>query len=450
MTSESRASIPGSSPRPLDWERFFRDYRQPDFIPGYSILNKLGSGVFGEVYKAKKVSIGKLYAIKFLRLQDDQIAEQVLRELQAVDHFAQVDHPNLVSIEDRGEVGGIPYIVMGYAGEETLKVVLKEQPLSRDRALDLFRQVVTGVQALHQHAIIHFDLKPANIFIKGNVARVGDYGLSKLMSESRATLSMGRGTPHYMAPEMLQRRGDARSDVYSLGVILFEMLTGDVPFRGESEWEILRRHESELPVIPESLGPHFRHLLGRCLAKNPDGRFAHAGALLSGLDSAVNGGREPEADAFLPPASTPPSRPSESPPLLGDLAARSAALGARAGRFLGRRQFTLTQFGEEIHDLLQRVRRDTVTAYRESRKEIMPPPAAITPAPAEKPERSLSAPERPPTGRWSISRAIGSTVRILTFPVVQLSRWLTKIAVWLLIPAAMCFAVHLGLRTMLL
>ncbi len=84
------------------------------------------------------------------------------------------------------------------------------------------------------------------------------------------------------------------------------------------------------------------------------------------------------------------------------------------------------------------------------RAQIMPPPAEITPAPAEKPERSLSAPERPPTGRWSISRAIGSTVRILTFPVVQLSRWLTKIAVWLLIPAALCFAVHLGLRTMLL
>jgi len=114
----------------------------------------------------------------------------------------------------------------------------------------MFVQAARGIQAIHDHSLVHFDLKPANIFLRGDIARVGDYGLSKLVTESRNSLSFGRGTPYYMAPEMLQRIGDTRSDIYSLGVILYECLTGDVPFKGDTEWQVLRKHETETPEFP--------------------------------------------------------------------------------------------------------------------------------------------------------------------------------------------------------
>ncbi|MFY7950110.1 MAG: serine/threonine protein kinase, partial [Gemmatimonas sp.] len=211
----------------VDWEAFYRSYRKPGYLPGFEIVNKLGGGMFGLVFKARKESIGKDYAIKFLKVDDDTVRDAVMREIDNVSFFAQIDHPNLVSIEDKGTVDGIPYLVMSYAGEDTLQKRLASGGMTREQALDVFVQAARGVQALHDHSLVHFDLKPANIFLKGDVARVGDYGLSKLVTASRNSLSFGRGTPYYMAPEMLQRRGDARSDIYSLGILLYECLYGD-------------------------------------------------------------------------------------------------------------------------------------------------------------------------------------------------------------------------------
>jgi len=267
----------------LSWESFYQNYRKPGYVPGYEIVHKLGGGVFGVVFKARKESIGKAYAIKFLKVDDPGVKEQVLRELDQVSLFAQVDHPNLVSIEDKGVVHGIPYIIMGYAGDETLKSRLEEGPLSEEEALRILVQIVRGVHALHEHSLIHFDLKPANIFLKGDIARVGDYGLSKLITESRLSLSFGRGTPYYMAPEMLRRRGDHRSDIYSLGVILFECLSGEVPFQGDNEWEVLKGHEERKVVYPDSIPIEYRKVLDRMLAKDPDDRYQDLSELLQDL-----------------------------------------------------------------------------------------------------------------------------------------------------------------------
>jgi len=257
----------------VDWERFYQNYRKPNYIKGYEIVNKLGVGVFGEVFKLRKISIGKFYAIKFLRVEDESLKNAVVRELESVKLLAQIDHPNLVSIEDQGEVDGIPFIIMSYAGEKTLKSLLQDGPLPVERTTDYFRQICAGVQALHERSIIHFDLKPANIYLKGELARVGDYGLSKLISRTRRSLSFGRGTPYYMAPEMLKRRGDQRSDVYSLGVILFECLSGDVPFKGDTEWQVLKQHESQPIVFPDNVPEQFRPALRTAMAKEPGDRF---------------------------------------------------------------------------------------------------------------------------------------------------------------------------------
>ncbi|MEO0481106.1 MAG: serine/threonine-protein kinase [Planctomycetota bacterium] len=256
----------------IHWEAFYQNYRKPGYVSGFEIINKLGGGMFGLVFKARKESIGKDYAIKFLKVDDEVVRDAVLRELRSVDLFAQIDHPNLVSIEDKGSVDGIPFIVMSYAGEETLRKRLDRGDLSHDDALKIFVQAARGVQALHERSLVHFDLKPANVFLRGDVARVGDYGLSKLVSESRNSLSFGRGTPYYMAPEMLHRRGDSRSDVYSLGVLLFESLVGEVPFQGDSEWEVLKKHEEAPVEVPSQIGRPVRQVIERCLAKDPDAR----------------------------------------------------------------------------------------------------------------------------------------------------------------------------------
>ncbi|MHC4813168.1 MAG: serine/threonine-protein kinase [Planctomycetota bacterium] len=282
----------------IDWEAFYGNYRKPGYVPGYEIINKLGGGVFGLVFKARKESIGKDYAIKFLKVDDEVVRDAVARELETVRFFAQIDHPNLVSIEDKGEVDGIPYIIMSYAGEGTLRKRLEAGPMDREEALRTFIQAARGIQALHEHSLVHFDLKPANIFLRGDIARVGDYGLSKLVTESRNSLSFGRGTPYYMAPEMLQRRGDGRSDIYSLGIILYECLTGDVPFKGDSEWEVLRKHETERPVFPHTITAREEEVLERCLEKKPEDRFQTVEALLRALQAPASLGES----MFIPPA----------------------------------------------------------------------------------------------------------------------------------------------------
>ena len=329
--------IDSEDPAPVvvDWEAFYRSYRKPGYLSGFEIVNKLGGGMFGLVFKARKESIGKDYAIKFLKVDDESVRDAVMREIDNVSYFAQIDHPNLVSIEDKGVVDGIPYLVMSYAGDGTLQKLLEQGDMTRAAALHIFVQAARGVQALHDHSLVHFDLKPANIFIKGDVARVGDYGLSKLVSVSRNSLSFGRGTPYYMAPELLQRRGDARSDVYSLGILLYECLYGEVPFRGDSEWEVLRKHETAQPEFPASALQSDRDLILRCLEKRPEDRFQTAAELLRAMQAPVALGESmllnsssssssssaasPEVDRKTPPPLPPawPSRSasSEPPPL---------------------------------------------------------------------------------------------------------------------------------------
>jgi len=324
--------IDSESPSPVrvDWEAFYRNYRKPGYLSGFEIVNKLGGGMFGLVFKARKESIGKDYAVKFLKVDDDTVRDAVMREIDNVGFFAQIDHPNLVSIEDKGAIDGIPYLVMSYAGEDTLQKRLQAGDLDREGALHVFVQAARGVQALHDHSLVHFDLKPANIFLKGDVARVGDYGLSKLVSASRNSLSFGRGTPYYMAPEMLQRRGDARSDVYSLGIILYECLYGEVPFRGDSEWEVLRKHETAPVEFPPTALREDREVILRCLQKRPEDRFQSAAELLRALSAPVALGESMMIgpDTLPPP---PVAQPMAPPPLpIVDEPADDAASGTAA------------------------------------------------------------------------------------------------------------------------
>ncbi|MEM1449819.1 MAG: protein kinase [Planctomycetota bacterium] len=256
----------------MDWEAFYNSFRQPDFVPGYEIENRLGGGAFGDVYKARKTSIGKAYAVKFLKVEDDDQRQAVQRELDQVRHFASIDHPNLVTIEDMGVVMDVPYLIMGYAGEETLAKRFKAGDLTPKEALQFFTQAGRGVLALHDRRLVHFDLKPSNVFLKGENARVGDYGLSKLLEGGRMTLSFGRGTPMYMAPEMLRSRADHRADIYSLGVILYEALTGEVPFPPDPNGGLVLRDHDDPPPFPEGFPAVARPAVEACLRLDPEHR----------------------------------------------------------------------------------------------------------------------------------------------------------------------------------
>ena len=267
----------------MDWEAFYSRFREPDFIPGYEIQNRLGGGAFGEVYKARKHSIGKAYAIKFLKIDDDAQREAVERELEQIRHFAALDHPNLVTIEDLGTVLGVPYLIMGYAGEDTLARIQKRERLPEERALLYFIQACRGVLALHDLRLVHFDLKPSNVFIKGEVARVGDYGLAKMMTDGRLTLSFGRGTPQYMAPEVLKNRADHRADVYSLGVILYESLAGRLPFQPAVPGSIALREDDSPPAFPEGFPDRCRPVVVKSLRLSPDERYPSVADMLSDL-----------------------------------------------------------------------------------------------------------------------------------------------------------------------
>jgi eukaryotic-like serine/threonine-protein kinase len=267
----------------IDWEEFYQSFRKPGFIPGYEIQNRLGGGAFGEVYKARKTSIGKPYAVKFLKVDDQSGREAVERELDHVRHFAQIDHPNLVTIEDMGVVLGVPYLIMGYAGEDTLARRQKRERLGVERALHYFTQTARGVLALHDRRLVHFDLKPSNIFLKGEIARVGDYGLAKLMTDGRSTLSFGRGTPHYMAPEMLKNRADHRADIYSLGVILHESIAGALPFDEEPGGGFVVREDDDPPKFAPDFPIALRAVVERCLRLDPSARFDSVEELVAEL-----------------------------------------------------------------------------------------------------------------------------------------------------------------------
>jgi serine/threonine-protein kinase len=274
----------------MDWEAFYSRFREPDFIPGYEIQNRLGGGAFGEVYKARKHSIGKAYAIKFLKIDDEAQKDAVERELEQVRHFAVIDHPNLVTIEDLGTALGVPYLVMGYAGEDTLARRLKQGRLEPQAALSFFVQACRGVVALHDRRLVHFDLKPSNVFLKGDIARVGDYGLSKMMADGRLTLSFGRGTPQYMAPEMLKNRADHRADIYSLGVILYESFARKLPFESAVPGTFPMRESDTAPLFPPDFPAGLRTVVERCLRLAPDDRYADVGEVLAELGQTARPG----------------------------------------------------------------------------------------------------------------------------------------------------------------
>lgn len=249
-------------------------------ISHYKILDKLGEGGMGVVYKAEDTKLHRPVALKFLPpelTRDVEAKERFVHEAQAA---SALDHPNIAVVHEIDETkDGSSFICMAYYEGKTLKEKIETASLEAEQAIDIARQIAEGLQRAHEAGIVHRDLKPANVIVtnRGEV-KIVDFGLAKLMGGPTVTRT-GRmvGTAAYMSPE--QTRGetvDHRTDIWSFGVVLYEMLTGQLPFKGEFEqavlYSILNQEPTELSGLRHDVPDHLQSLCKRCLEKDPAAR----------------------------------------------------------------------------------------------------------------------------------------------------------------------------------
>lgn len=247
-------------------------------LAGYTIKRGIGQGGFGEIYYALS-DAGKEVALKLVR-------RNLEVELRGIRHCLNLRHPNLLDLYDiRQDDQGDTWVVMEYVSGESLEDALRRQPngMTTDAALAWFHGIGAAVAYLHDRGIVHRDLKPGNVFSGEGVVKVGDYGLSKFISCSRRSgHTESVGTVHYMAPEVANGRYGKEIDVYALGIILYELLTGRVPFDGESVGEVLMKHLTALPDLT-GLAEPYRSVVGKALEKDPEKRFRSVDAMLAAL-----------------------------------------------------------------------------------------------------------------------------------------------------------------------
>ncbi len=277
----------------------------------YRIIEHIGKGGMGDVVLAEHIAIGRKVAIKTLHgdfLKDPEIARRFLHEARTA---SQIRHPNVVDITDFGHTDrGAPFFVMELLEGEDLRALLaREQTLAWPRVCAIVLQICRALTAAHAHGVIHRDMKPDNVYIIHNpdtteeVVKVLDFGIAKTTTPANATAASDShevtrtgvllGTPHYMSPEQAQDEPlDPRSDIYAVGVLLYRMTTGTVPFRGKSFMKVLSQHLGSPPPPPRTLAPDLdpthEQIILQCLAKQPEDRYPSAEALAAALAATLD------------------------------------------------------------------------------------------------------------------------------------------------------------------
>jgi serine/threonine-protein kinase len=272
----------------------------------YLILRLIKRGGMGAVYEGKHVLMDKTVAVKVLHPSlavDDNVVRRFSREAKAA---SRISHPHAVIVTDFGESeNGVVFLVMEYLEGQTLKEVIRSQgPMNLNRAAEVVRQVAGALDAAHEQGVVHRDLKSDNIMLSktngGEWAKVLDFGIAKIQeSDSRdadiTAANLVIGTPQYMSPEQCSQSGaiDARSDIYSFGIIIYEMLAGQVPFTGESPTVIMMKQVQDPPpsvlTARADLPPALGSVVDKALAKQPSDRYQTAGALSQALSEAIAG-----------------------------------------------------------------------------------------------------------------------------------------------------------------
>ena len=245
----------------------------------YEIISLLGRGGMGEVYRARHLTLGRELAMKVLRAGSSEFEARFDREARAL---ARLDHPNCVRVVDYGRSQSHHFIAMELCAGETLGATLKTGPLSIVRALHITRGLLSALGHAHAHGILHRDVKPENVVLVGARPVLIDFGLAVLEDDAATTgAGMCVGSPSYIAPERLLGRGsDPRTDVYAVGVILYEMLAGTRPFAGDSPEQTMHRALSRPPrplrAVRRDVPRELEAIVRRALAKEPARRYATA------------------------------------------------------------------------------------------------------------------------------------------------------------------------------
>src|SRR5262245_46183289 len=258
----------------------------------YEILGELGRGAMGVVYRARDPIIDRVVALKTidLALTGAALASFEERFFQEARSAGRLNHPNIVTIYDAGKADGVAYIAMEFLEGTSLREILDEQPpLPIARILEIAGQVARGLAYAHEHGVVHRDVKPANVIVlRSRRPKITDFGIARL-GEAEGVASERAGSPKYMSPEQI--RGDVtldgRSDLFSLGTVLYEMLTGRPPFSGDDVTEIMRQVLEHTPPVPSVVDghvpPELDGVVMRMLAKRPEDRYPSARSLFREL-----------------------------------------------------------------------------------------------------------------------------------------------------------------------
>ena len=274
----------------------------------YEILGELGRGGMGIVYRAKDPVIGRTVAVKTIRLSEEgtgmshaQLVERFQTEARAA---GLLTHPNIVVIHDAGEADGLYYITLELVNGKSLQSMLDAgQKFPLPRLLHIMEQVCSALQFAHGHNVVHRDIKPANIMLTSDdIVKVTDFGTAKILEYAASHQTAAMGTPGYMSPEQIKGKSvDGRTDIFSLGVMLYEMTTGQKPFRGQDIATILHRILNEEPVPPHQVNPGIplgvSSTILKALAKSPHLRYENCRELLEDLKNYRPGEHAANANA---------------------------------------------------------------------------------------------------------------------------------------------------------
>jgi serine/threonine protein kinase len=288
----------------------------------YELQEVVGTGGMSSVFKAHDTLLERNVALKILHehhLDDEEYVERFRREARIV---AQLSHPNIVTVIDRGESDGRPFIVFEYVDGQTLdEVVAHRGALPIDEALEIAIASARGLAFAHRHGLVHRDVKPQNILLNGDrQPKVTDFGIARSLDVKKGVTQTGTvlGTSNYIAPEQASGdRASPQSDVYSLGVVLFELLTGRVPFAGENFVTVAMKHINEpapsVTTLRRDCPPRVAAAVARALAKDPRGRFPSMDAFAAELEACVQDLRPVEADSTSTVMRAPAGRPARRP-----------------------------------------------------------------------------------------------------------------------------------------
>jgi serine/threonine protein kinase len=306
----------------------------------YRIINQIGKGGMATVYKAYQPSVDRYVAIKVLPSQLAESKEFATRFHQEARIIAKLEHPHILPVFDYGESDGVAYFVMRFLEAGTLKEKMEAgRPLPLDEIDRIFNQLADALSYAHSHGIVHRDLKPANALIDsyGNIF-LTDFGIAKLLESASPRLTQTdaiMGTPAYISPEQAQGQPvDQRSDIYSLGIILYEMVTGRVPFMADTPLAIIFKHVSDPLPLPSSIKPDIpasiEQVILKALAKDPKDRFSTAAEFAAAWKRAVEA-KEPawrKAETIPAPGSNAPISRAVTP-------ARPTGAAPKSGRSIG-------------------------------------------------------------------------------------------------------------------